>query len=147
MRIIVNAPGTIEPLAPVGLAHALDSHLRAVADAVGQGVDVRGYYCWSLLDNFEWAHGFTQRAIFAHRHCPQFMKAHGGAIGHVSIFAGIDAGERRQHVAAAKVEIVVVTPSPRTFVVIDDPLPAGRTRGVGLRQWPQVSQPIAGNMR
>ena len=44
----------------------LDAHLRAVADAVDQGVDVRGYYCWSLLDNFEWAHGFTQRFGLVH---------------------------------------------------------------------------------
>ena len=44
----------------------LDSHLRAVAEAVHRGVDVRGYYCWSLLDNFEWAHGFTQRFGLVH---------------------------------------------------------------------------------
>jgi beta-glucosidase len=39
----------------------LDAHLRAVADAVREGSDVRGYYTWSLLDNFEWAEGYTQR--------------------------------------------------------------------------------------
>jgi beta-glucosidase len=39
----------------------LDSHLRAVARAVDDGVDVRGYWTWSLLDNWEWAEGFTQR--------------------------------------------------------------------------------------
>jgi len=39
----------------------LDSHLRAVAVAVRAGVDVRGFYTWSLLDNFEWAEGYTQR--------------------------------------------------------------------------------------
>jgi beta-glucosidase len=44
----------------------LDSHLRAVAEAVRRGVDVRGYYCWSLMDNFEWAHGFTQRFGLVH---------------------------------------------------------------------------------
>lgn len=44
----------------------LDAHLRAVADAVRRGVDVRGYYCWSLLDNFEWADGFTQRFGLVH---------------------------------------------------------------------------------
>ena len=39
----------------------LDSHIRAVAAAVARGVDIRGYYCWSLMDNFEWAEGYTQR--------------------------------------------------------------------------------------
>ena len=44
----------------------LDAHLRAVADAIRQGVDVRGYYCWSLMDNVEWAHGLTQRFGLVH---------------------------------------------------------------------------------
>jgi beta-glucosidase len=44
----------------------LDSHLRAVADAVDEGVDVRGYYCWSLMDNFEWTEGYTQRFGLVH---------------------------------------------------------------------------------
>jgi len=39
----------------------LDGHLRAVAQAIGEGVEVRGYFCWSLLDNFEWAYGFAKR--------------------------------------------------------------------------------------
>jgi beta-glucosidase len=37
----------------------LRAHLEAVAAAVQRGVDVRGYYVWSLLDSFEWANGFT----------------------------------------------------------------------------------------
>ena len=44
----------------------LDAHLRAVTEAVQRGVDVRGYYVWSLLDNFEWAEGFAQRFGLVH---------------------------------------------------------------------------------
>ncbi len=50
---------------PERLAY-LDAHLRAVAQAVGEGVDVRGYYAWSLLDNFEWAEGYTKRFGLVH---------------------------------------------------------------------------------
>ena len=39
----------------------LKSHLKEVAKAIDQGIDVRGYYYWSLLDNFEWIKGFTPR--------------------------------------------------------------------------------------
>ncbi|MFZ1670926.1 MAG: family 1 glycosylhydrolase, partial [Candidatus Nanopelagicales bacterium] len=39
----------------------LDRHLRAVADAMAQGVDIRGYFHWSFIDNFEWVEGYTQR--------------------------------------------------------------------------------------
>jgi beta-glucosidase len=38
-----------------------DRHLRAVHDAIAGGADVRGYFAWSLLDNFEWAWGYDQR--------------------------------------------------------------------------------------
>ena len=44
----------------------LDGHLRAVRAAIDAGVDVRGYFCWSLLDNFEWAEGFSKRFGLVH---------------------------------------------------------------------------------
>ncbi|PRY42380.1 GH1 family beta-glucosidase [Umezawaea tangerina] len=45
---------------PRRVAYLLD-HLRAVHTAISAGVDVRGYLAWSLLDNFEWAEGYSQR--------------------------------------------------------------------------------------
>ncbi|WP_104108452.1 GH1 family beta-glucosidase [Nocardioides sp. 616] len=44
----------------------LDAHLRAVAEAVNRGVDVRGFYAWSLLDTFEWTKGLSQRFGLVH---------------------------------------------------------------------------------
>jgi len=39
----------------------IETHIQAIADAIDQGVDVRGYFVWSLLDNFEWAAGYSKR--------------------------------------------------------------------------------------
>ena len=44
----------------------LEAHIDAVAAAVAQGVDVRSYFTWSLLDNFEWAEGYHQRFGLVH---------------------------------------------------------------------------------
>lgn len=44
----------------------LDGHLRAVRDAIEEGVDVRGYWTWSLMDNWEWAQGFGPRFGLVH---------------------------------------------------------------------------------
>lgn len=46
--------------------HYLAGYLGAVDAARASGVDVRGYFHWSLLDNFEWAEGFTQRFGLVH---------------------------------------------------------------------------------
>ena len=42
------------------------SHLRAVHAAIQQGVDVRGYFAWSLLDNLEWSLGYSKRFGLVH---------------------------------------------------------------------------------
>ncbi|KAF1857175.1 hypothetical protein Lal_00015689 [Lupinus albus] len=39
----------------------LESHISAMTRAMQSGVDVRGYFAWSLLDNFEWAEGYARR--------------------------------------------------------------------------------------
>jgi beta-glucosidase len=44
----------------------LYTHLAALADALERGVDVRGYFVWSLLDNFEWADGYAKRFGLVH---------------------------------------------------------------------------------
>lgn len=44
----------------------LRSHLSAAATAMQQGVNLRGYYVWSLLDNFEWSHGYSRRFGIIH---------------------------------------------------------------------------------
>jgi beta-glucosidase len=42
------------------------AHVGAILDAIDQGVPVRGYFYWSLLDNFEWAWGYTQTFGIVH---------------------------------------------------------------------------------
>ncbi|MFD9036440.1 GH1 family beta-glucosidase [Streptomyces sp. NPDC059567] len=44
----------------------VDAHLAAVHRAIADGADVRGYFLWSLLDNFEWAYGYGKRFGIVH---------------------------------------------------------------------------------
>ncbi|MFJ6565997.1 glycoside hydrolase family 1 protein [Streptomyces sp. NPDC091292] len=53
-----DAEGRVHDPERIAYLHA---HLTAVHDAIDAGADVRGYYLWSLLDNFEWAYGYEKR--------------------------------------------------------------------------------------
>jgi len=70
-------------------------HLAAVHAAIAAGVDVRGYYAWSLLDNMEWAHGYAMRFGVLHvdfdtlvrtpktsaRYLREVARTHGAIVG------------------------------------------------------------------
>ncbi|WP_230976531.1 GH1 family beta-glucosidase [Georgenia wutianyii] len=60
---VVGADGSVED--PDRTAYLRD-HIQAVADAVAAGAPVRGYFLWSLLDNFEWAYGYAKRFGIVH---------------------------------------------------------------------------------
>lgn len=54
--------GTMEDLInDIGRINYLQAYLSYVARAIRKGADVRGYFIWSLLDNFEWLYGYTLR--------------------------------------------------------------------------------------
>jgi beta-glucosidase len=55
---VIAPDGTVDD--PGRIAY-LDGHIRAVHDAITAGVDVRGYFQWTLADNFEWSEGYHQR--------------------------------------------------------------------------------------
>lgn len=49
-----------------GRRHYLQRHLVALKDAVAAGARVKGYFAWSLIDNFEWAEGYLRRFGLVH---------------------------------------------------------------------------------
>ena len=55
---VVSPDGSIDD--PARTAY-LQSHIGAIHNAIAQGVNVDGYFVWSLLDNFEWARGYEKR--------------------------------------------------------------------------------------
>ena len=55
-----------EPTRDPARVSYLRRHLDAALDALERGVPLRGYFVWSLLDNFEWAHGYGSRFGIVH---------------------------------------------------------------------------------
>jgi beta-glucosidase len=64
--ITENGCSTAEDLDDRFRIDYLDRHLAAVRRAIVDGTDVRGYFVWSLMDNFEWAEGYSQRFGLVH---------------------------------------------------------------------------------
>ena len=74
LPLLITENGAAYPdvLEPDGTVHDADritylaDHLRAVRAAIDAGVDIRGYFVWSLMDNFEWAWGYSKRFGIVH---------------------------------------------------------------------------------
>ena len=67
MAITENGAAYDDEVAADGMVHDeervtyVHEHLSAVRDVLDEGVDMRGYFLWSMLDNFEWAYGYSKR--------------------------------------------------------------------------------------
>ncbi|QKW39842.1 beta-glucosidase [Actinomadura sp. NAK00032] len=59
----VGADGTVDDSSRIAF---MDAHIKAMRTAVAEGVDIRGYFAWSLLDNFEWSEGYHPRFGLVH---------------------------------------------------------------------------------
>lgn len=104
LPLYITENGAAFPDPPTAEADVLDdplrvdyyrTHLRAAHDAIQQGVNLRGYCAWSLLDNFEWSLGYSKRFGIVHvdyetqRRTPKasarfyadVIRTNGGALG------------------------------------------------------------------
>ncbi|SNT35659.1 beta-glucosidase [Actinomadura meyerae] len=59
----VGADGTVDDSSRIEF---LDAHIKAMRTAIDEGIDIRGYFAWSLLDNFEWSEGYHPRFGLVH---------------------------------------------------------------------------------
>jgi beta-glucosidase len=73
LYITENGAAFYDPPRPIGgrvddplRVHYFREHLRAAYDAIEEGVDLRGYFAWSLFDNFEWSLGYAKRFGLVH---------------------------------------------------------------------------------
>jgi beta-glucosidase len=72
LYVTENGAAYTDVVTPEGRVHDqarvdyLDGHFRAAARAIADGVDLRGYFVWTLMDNFEWAWGYARRFGLVH---------------------------------------------------------------------------------
>ncbi len=66
LYVTENGMVDAEPLEDAARIAYVEAHLAAVRRAIAQGAPVRGYFLWSLLDNYEWAYGYNGRFGIVH---------------------------------------------------------------------------------
>jgi beta-glucosidase len=72
LYVTENGAAYPDPIGPDGVVHDSDResylarHLAAAADALDAGAPLKGYYVWSLMDNFEWSLGYSKRFGLVH---------------------------------------------------------------------------------
>jgi beta-glucosidase len=85
---------------PVRVSY-LARHIAAVSRAIDAGVDVRGYFVWSLMDNFEWAFGYRPRFGLVHvDYATQTRTLKQSALAYQAFLAARDQRTSRRSVAA-----------------------------------------------
>lgn len=61
LYILENGTSLDEKENDQGRIHYLAAHLEEVSKCLENGIPIKGYFAWSLLDNFEWGHGYSKR--------------------------------------------------------------------------------------
>ena len=81
------------------------AHVDAVGRAIADGADVRGYFVWSLLDNFEWAWGYEKRFGIVHVDYETLVRTpKDSALAYAELI-----GEAKTQVAEAKTRVAAAT--------------------------------------
>jgi beta-glucosidase len=91
-----DGPGEDGVIRDTGRIEFYRGYLAAVARAIEDGADVRGYHAWTLLDNFEWSEGYHQRfglAFVDFETCERTLKQSGRWYGRVAERNGFDPDE------------------------------------------------------
>ncbi len=61
LPIVISETGTTDPSDTGVVAAWINQSLALTREAISQGVDMRGYFYWTLMDNYEWNHGMSER--------------------------------------------------------------------------------------
>ncbi|WP_128923876.1 GH1 family beta-glucosidase [Bradyrhizobium guangxiense] len=97
----------------------LDAYTRAMQEAIRAGANVKGYFVWSLLDNFEWASGYSQRFGLVH---VDFATQKRTPKASARWYSDLIRGARRTEITADRAEFENLTERPGAMTA---PMAAG----------------------